>query len=216
MSTIFTVTIPETDCIGDSLDTINNNFDKLGTAVTTVSSTVNAFNVADTPTVDLSFNNTTRTLSASVVAGSISTLQLSAGAVGAVQLSAGAVTAAKLNGGQSGLAPIYGCRAWVNFDGTRDASGAASTANTNRFIRSSGNVSSVLRTSTGDYTVNFAIPMADANYSIAGTLGATAGQGFVLLQGFSIPPTTAGVRMLASNGTSNFDTSLISVQIFGN
>ena len=29
-----------------------------------------------------------------------------------------AVTAAKLNGAQSGSAPIYGCRAWVNFDGT--------------------------------------------------------------------------------------------------
>jgi hypothetical protein len=29
-----------------------------------------------------------------------------------------AVTAAKLDGAQTGSAPIYGCRAWVNFDGT--------------------------------------------------------------------------------------------------
>ena len=28
------------------------------------------------------------------------------------------ITAAKLNGAQTGSAPIYGCRAWVNFDGT--------------------------------------------------------------------------------------------------
>ena len=28
------------------------------------------------------------------------------------------VTAAKLSGAQTGSAPIYGCRAWVNFDGT--------------------------------------------------------------------------------------------------
>jgi hypothetical protein len=28
------------------------------------------------------------------------------------------ITAAKLNGAQTGTAPIYGCRAWVNFDGS--------------------------------------------------------------------------------------------------
>lgn len=45
-------------------------------------------------------------------------------------------------------------KAWVNFNG--------STAN----IRSSGNVSSVTRNSTGDYNVNFTTAMADTNYSI--------------------------------------------------
>jgi hypothetical protein len=63
-----------------------------------------------------------------------------------------------------GAAPVYGARAWVNFDGTRDTSGAVSTANTNRLIRAQGNVSSVLRNGTGDYTVNFTTAMVDANY----------------------------------------------------
>ena len=63
----------------------------------------------------------------------------------------------------SGNAPIYACRAWVNFDGS------ASTP----AIRASGNVSSVTRNGTGDYTVNFATAMPDANYSAnaMGTIG---------------------------------------------
>jgi hypothetical protein len=66
----------------------------------------------------------------------------------------------------SGDAPTYACRAWVNFDGTKDTTGAASTSNTNRLIRASGNVASVLRNGQGDYTVTFTTAMADANYSV--------------------------------------------------
>lgn len=61
--------------------------------------------------------------------------------------------------------PIFACRAWVNFNGSADTTGAASTANTNRLIRASGNVTSVLRNGAGDYTVTFATPMPDANYA---------------------------------------------------
>lgn len=70
----------------------------------------------------------------------------------------------------TGDAPLFGCRAWVNFDGTKDTTGAASTANTNRLIRASGNVTSVLRNGTGNYTVNFTTAMPDADYStVTGT-----------------------------------------------
>ena len=55
----------------------------------------------------------------------------------------------------TGSAPVYACRAWVNFDG---ATGSGNT------IRGSGNVSSVVRNGTGDYTVNFATAIQDANY----------------------------------------------------
>jgi hypothetical protein len=61
----------------------------------------------------------------------------------------------------------FSCRAWVNFDGTKDTTGAASTANTNRLIRGSGNVASVLRNGTGDYTITFTTAMTDANYAVA-------------------------------------------------
>jgi hypothetical protein len=54
----------------------------------------------------------------------------------------------------SGSAPVYACRAWVNFNGTGTVS-----------IRASGNVTSITDNGTGDYTINFATAMQDANYA---------------------------------------------------
>lgn len=45
----------------------------------------------------------------------------------------------------SGTAPMYMCRAWVNFNGQANSSGSANTSNTNRLIRGSGNVTGVLK-----------------------------------------------------------------------
>ena len=56
----------------------------------------------------------------------------------------------------SGEAPIYACRAWVNFNGTGTVA-----------IRASGNVSSITDYGVGDYGVNFSTGMVDANYSIS-------------------------------------------------
>lgn len=96
----------------------------------------------------------------------------------------------------AGDAPVYGCRAWVNFDGTKDSTGAASTANTARFIRASGNVSSVMRNGAGDYTVNFTTALPDVNYavSVTGALGGGSGDAN-FLSGLSravTPPTAVG------------------------
>ena len=55
----------------------------------------------------------------------------------------------------SGTAPAYLCRAWVNFNGQGTVA-----------IRASGNVSSITDNGTGDYTVNLATAMPDANYSV--------------------------------------------------
>ena len=59
------------------------------------------------------------------------------------------------NASQQGTAPIFGARAWVNFDGTGTVA-----------IRASGNVSSITDQGTGNYTVNFTTAMPDTNYSI--------------------------------------------------
>ena len=73
----------------------------------------------------------------------------------------------------SGTAPLYLCRAWVNFNGTGTVA-----------IRASGNVTSITDGGTGDYTVNFTTAMPDANYavervaSLAGYINAFAGNGF--------------------------------------
>jgi len=55
----------------------------------------------------------------------------------------------------SGTAPIYACRAWVNFNGTGTVA-----------IRASGNISSITDNGVGDYTVNFITAMSDVNYSV--------------------------------------------------
>ena len=64
------------------------------------------------------------------------------------------IGAAALDGAQNGSAPIYGARAWVNFNGTGTVA-----------IRASGNVSSITDNGVGDYTVNFITLMADVNYA---------------------------------------------------
>lgn len=65
----------------------------------------------------------------------------------------------------TGDAPTYACRAWVNFSGTRNATDTgASTNGANVLIRASGNVASVLKNGTGDYTITFTTAMPDANY----------------------------------------------------
>jgi hypothetical protein len=61
-----------------------------------------------------------------------------------------------MNSGYGSVSASYGCRAWVNFDGTGGAT-----------IKGSGNVSSVTRVSSGAYSINIASAMPDVNYAVA-------------------------------------------------
>jgi hypothetical protein len=58
------------------------------------------------------------------------------------------------NSGYGAAAVAYGCRAWVNFNGTGTVA-----------IRASGNVSSITDNGTGNYTINFTTAMPNANYA---------------------------------------------------
>jgi len=64
-----------------------------------------------------------------------------------------------------GLYAAYSCRAWANFAGSNGA------------VSGSGNISSVSRTGTGLYQVNFSTAMPDANYSVCTAVKPTSGQG---------------------------------------
>jgi hypothetical protein len=111
----------------------------------------------------------------------------------------------------SGTAPLYMCRAWVNFNGTGTVA-----------IRASGNVSSITDNGTGDYTVNFTTAMPDANYMATQSVGnnnygvmgipaATNSASALLLQ------TTTQYRIYStqtSSGTSNIDAAVAFVAIF--
>ena len=86
----------------------------------------------------------------------------------------------------SGSAPLYMCRAWVNFNGTGTVA-----------IRDSGNVSSITDNGTGDYTVNFSTAMSDANYASTGSAQAQPGSFDAFFQlTTTTNPTSSACRFL--------------------
>ena len=126
--------------------------------------------------------------------------------IGTAQLVNGSVTAEKL--GTTEQKQI--AKAWVNFNGTTSPG----------TIRSSYNVSSVTKNGTGDYTVNFTTPMADANYSMSGMCNNAFGMVVGLAPGGSYTTvtlkTTSQVRIVTRNWENLYDISDVSVQVSGN
>lgn len=108
-----------------------------------------------------------------------------------------------------GTAPIYACRAWVNFNGTGTVA-----------IRSSGNVSSITDNGVGDYTINFTTAMQDINYSAAISGNSVAnGTNFTYLTehsvGSSLSRTTSSIRVgsTASGGGAGGATDHLTANI---
>lgn len=138
MSCPAVTTIKNTECIGNSLVTINDNFTALKDAACDNYSTITTLNANI-----LALNTRITSLSSQV----------------------------------PGIA-----RAWVKFDGTRDSSGAPSTAGTNRFLYSSYNVISVLKDNTkytrGQYEIRVkAGVFLNKNIAILGTSSESIGTG---------------------------------------
>ena len=118
------------------------------------------------------------------------------------------ITAAGLfqfNSGYGSVATAYGCRAWVNFNGTGTVA-----------IRASGNVTSITDNNTGDYTVNITTAMPDANYSVVGACGDGSTGSFVLRSNaFTSAPTTSAVRISTANSAFGAtDAAYVSISIF--
>jgi hypothetical protein len=132
---------------------------------TTVGNTTTGISLTfDESGVIVAASNVVQSIANTQLTGTITEAQIADEAVSNTKISAvdsskltGNVAAARitnaLNAG--GSAPIYACRAWVNFNGLSGQVG----------IRASGNVSSVTRNGTGDYTVNFTTAMPDVNFS---------------------------------------------------
>lgn len=108
-----------------------------------------------------------------------------------------------------GAAPVFGCRAWVNFNGTGVVA-----------IRRSGNVSSITDNGAGDYTINFQTQMSDANYCTIGACrrGPAAAD---TNADFSFPVngiygvTAVQVRTQSYNNWAQLDADFVNVAIFG-
>jgi hypothetical protein len=185
----------------------------------------------------------------------------------------------RFNSGYGSVATAYGCRAWVNFNGTATSnltgtysqtgtvvtvtatahglitgnsvylditSGTAvdgiyevTVTGVNTFtvtqasrttsgnvtlvrstIRASGNVSSVADNAAGDYTVNFATAMPDANYAISGLSGAGS-SGSTSISGvnnsgsdFEFATGSVRIRAVDASGNTAVDCTYVSLSIF--
>lgn len=114
------------------------------------------------------------------------------------------------NSGYGSMATAYGCRAWVNFNGTGTVA-----------IRASGNVTSITDNGTGNYTVNITNAMPDANYAVAGTASGDASRPqFAVATAWDVAPTTSALRVYCGatgsdiqNG-ARYDSAYVSVAIF--
>lgn len=104
----------------------------------------------------------------------------------------------------SATAAIRGsAKAWVNFNGS------------NGSVRASYNVSSVSRSSTGVYTINFTTAMTDVNYSVAGNTSATLA-GMNTFTTITFNTTSLVINAVGqSGGTPTYtDPTYVSVNVF--
>jgi hypothetical protein len=100
----------------------------------------------------------------------------------------------------SGTAPLYMCRAWVNFNGSGTVA-----------IRASGNVSSITDSGTGSYVVNFTTSMPDDNFaSVAGV--SIIGTAFFTYREAS--KTVSSFSFTLNYNGSSADTSVLQLAFF--
>ena len=147
--------------LADTINTKTRPIERGGTGATTAAGARTNLNVMSSAEVAAAIN--TATPRASTTTQGL--IQIATQAeVNAGANSTKAIVPNNLLGGMkthlsaSGAAPIYACRAWVNFNGTGTVA-----------IRGSGNVSSITDNGVGNYTVNFTAAMQDINYSVVGS-----------------------------------------------
>jgi hypothetical protein len=111
----------------------------------------------------------------------------------------------------TGSAPMYACRAWINFDGTVSSP----------IPRASGNISSITKNGTDDYKVSFMTAMPDANYAVSGSVGLSS-TGYASVPEFGTTKTTTScsvmtptiVSISGDNRASTADSANIHLTIF--
>ena len=105
----------------------------------------------------------------------------------------------------SGSAPLYACRAWVNFNGTGTVA-----------IRASGNVSSITDIAVGRYGVNFTTAISDANYAtVVSARGVdSANERWATLDPSSVAQTTSIVYVMGRSASTLEDMLVFNVAVF--
>lgn len=178
--------------------------------------------LADKQATDITDDMTPSAIAAlidSVISASISVPDASTTVKGKVQLATNAEAQALSNAlkaitpsalkaafNAEGSAPLYACRAWVNFKGTGTVA-----------IRASGNVSSITDNGEGDYTINFTTALPDANYCVSGSvqvgIGTTTPNG--ISGGANFSQNTSSFRFQTFQvGSGGIDAINVNVAIF--
>ena len=111
----------------------------------------------------------------------------------------------QFNSGYGSVATAYGCRAWVNFNGTGTVA-----------IRASGNVSSITDNGTGVYTLNFSTAMPDANYAATGfaRVGSTSTQTKGVAAATTDTYSTTQLQVRTTSGSGFADADTVGIAIF--
>ena len=103
------------------------------------------------------------------------------------------------NSGYGSVATAYGCRAWVNFNGTGVVA-----------IRGSGNVTSITDTAVGRYAVNFTTALPDANYCTS----VTATDGYIGTSSTTGITTSSANIVVTTDAGSYVDSGIICCSFF--
>jgi hypothetical protein len=99
---------------------------------------------------------------------------------------------------------VYTAKAWVNFNGTGTVA-----------IRASGNVSSITDNGTGDYTVNFTVAMADANFAGMALPGSSSAvNNYACCEKHDSGRTASSFRFQVWNGSALYDLAYVQAAIF--
>ena len=99
--------------------------------------------------------------------------------------------------------PLFGCRAFVNFDGTSTTNVTVDGATeAHCAIRSSGNVSKVVKSSVGIYVIHFITAMPDSNYACVATSDAN-------------PSGWGNSTRIQALSTTNFTIKIVNSQVSG-
>jgi len=99
--------------------------------------------------------------------------------------------------------PLFGCRAFVNFDGTSTTNVTVDGATeAHCAIRSSGNVSKVVKSSVGIYVIHFITAMPDSNYACVATSDAN-------------PSGWGNSTRIQALSTTNFTIRIVNSQVSG-
>jgi hypothetical protein len=128
-----------------------------------------------------------------------------AGAISTSTIPNGTITPAKLSGNQSGSAPAFAARAWVNY---LPNSGFPT-------IAGSGNIASIAYTGAGRWRFIFSTAMQDANYAICCALQVAGAQNpMYCYASINEPYTASQFSIEATYGSSAFQPPSAFVSIF--